>query len=261
MQLENTEGAFTSAAGELTNERLTTGSKNIDYLLGGGLELGAITQFYGGPGMGKTHLCHLLCVVLPSSFQVVYIDTERTFSERKIESMAKARGLSWENTLAKIKLKTPGWTGQQESDLDEVCSSIGNSSDSKVKLLIIDSMTFDYKGEYAERSRLAERASKFNIYMNKLHRLAVTKKIAVVITNHATNEPDENRRYGIAKPFGGNILSHGSRYIINLNGKPSGSVMATLTKSPCKGVQSLQIFIEDFGFIDARNRYLAEEKD
>jgi RecA/RadA recombinase len=122
-------------------------------------------------------------------------------------------------------------------------------------------VTFHYKGEYAERSRLAKRSERLNIYMHKLHHLAITKKIAVVITNHATNEPDEDFRYNIGKPYGGNVLSHGSRYIINLVGKPSGSVMATLTKSPINGPQSLQIFIENFGFIDAGNRYLTEEND
>jgi RecA/RadA recombinase len=89
-------------------------------------------------------------------------------------------------------------------------------------------MTFHYKGEYAERNMLAQRASKFNIYLHKLHRLAVTKKIAVVIMNHATNKPDENLRYSIPKPFGGNIMSHASKYMINLDGKGSGSIMATL---------------------------------
>jgi len=97
--------------------------------------------------------------------------------------------------------------------------------------------------------------------MNKLHRLAVTKKIAVVITNHATSQPDENLRYGIAKPFGGSIISHASRYIINLAGKASSSLRATLTKSPIKGPQTLQIFIDDCGFYDARNTYIAEEND
>ena len=97
--------------------------------------------------------------------------------------------------------------------------------------------------------------------MHKLHHLAITKKIAVVITNHATNEPDEDFRYNIGKPFGGSIISHASRYIINLAGKASGSVMATLTKSPVKGYQSLQIFIHDSGFYDARNRFLTEEND
>jgi Rad51 len=149
-------------------------------------------------------------------------------------------------------------------DGDQVCNSIGNSSDSKVKLLIIDSMIFHYKGEYSERSRLAERASKFNIYMYKLHHLAVTKKIVVVITNHATTQPDED--YGIPKPFGGNILSNASRCIINLGpaGKSRELISATLTKSTTRGLISLQILTADFGFYDAHNMFADEatsEKD
>ena len=64
-------------------ERLSTGSKNLDDLLSGGLETGAITQFYGASNTGKTHLCHLLCVVLPSPYQAIYIDTEGCFREEK----------------------------------------------------------------------------------------------------------------------------------------------------------------------------------
>ena len=74
-------------------ERLPTGSKHLDDLLSGGLETGEITQFYGPPNSGKTHLCHLLCVVLSSSYQAIYIYTEGTFRIEKIESIAKARGL------------------------------------------------------------------------------------------------------------------------------------------------------------------------
>jgi RecA/RadA recombinase len=49
-------------------ERLLTGSRHIDDLLSGGLEAGEISQFYGPPNSGKTHLCHLLCVLLPSQY-------------------------------------------------------------------------------------------------------------------------------------------------------------------------------------------------
>jgi DNA repair protein RadA len=57
------------AAAELKNEkveRLSTGSKNLDDLFGrdGSLETGAITQFYGTPGSGKTQLCYTICVML-----------------------------------------------------------------------------------------------------------------------------------------------------------------------------------------------------
>jgi DNA repair protein RadA len=92
-----TNNSFFRSAAEFSQrhrkERLSTGSKHLDDLLSGGLELGEITQFYGAPTAGKTHLCHFLCVVLPSQYQVIYIDTEGTFREEKIQSIAKARKL------------------------------------------------------------------------------------------------------------------------------------------------------------------------
>lgn len=41
---------------------LTSGSKNLDTLLGGGFETGAITEIFGEFRTGKTQLCHTLCV-------------------------------------------------------------------------------------------------------------------------------------------------------------------------------------------------------
>jgi DNA repair protein RadA len=193
--------------------------------------------------------------LLPHPFQVVYIDTEGTFREEKVKSIAKVRELKWENILANIQLKTPVYRGQQESCIDQVCSSIGNSTAaSRVKLLIIDSMTFHYKAEDSERSRLTKRAERLNIYMHKLHHLDITKKIALVITNHTTNEPHDDFRYSIPRPFGGNIIFHASNYIINLGaaGKALGSISITLTKSSTRCHQSLQILIEDFGFINTQ---------
>src|SRR5215467_4078124 len=78
---------------ELKQERLSTGSKNIDLLLDGGLECKAITQFYGASNVGKTHLCHLLCTVISSHYKSLYIDTQDGFSTMKIKSIAQARGL------------------------------------------------------------------------------------------------------------------------------------------------------------------------
>ena len=128
-------------------ERLSTGSKNLDDLLGAGLETGAITQFYGASNTGKTHLCHLLCVVLPSPYQAIYIDTEGGFREERIESIATARGLDHTNILPNIQVLQPKDSKQQESHIEDACSVI-KSSNSKVKLLIVDSMMFHYIAEY-----------------------------------------------------------------------------------------------------------------
>lgn len=41
---------------------LTTGSKELDKLLGGGIETGSITEVFGEFRTGKTQLCHTLAV-------------------------------------------------------------------------------------------------------------------------------------------------------------------------------------------------------
>lgn len=57
---------FTTAT-ELHQKRseliqLTTGSKELDRLLGGGIETGSITEVFGEFRTGKTQLCHTLAV-------------------------------------------------------------------------------------------------------------------------------------------------------------------------------------------------------
>ena len=42
--------------------QLTTGSKELDKLLGGGVETGSITEIFGEFRTGKTQLCHTLAV-------------------------------------------------------------------------------------------------------------------------------------------------------------------------------------------------------
>lgn len=41
---------------------LTTGSKELDRLLGGGIETGSITELFGEFRTGKTQICHTLAV-------------------------------------------------------------------------------------------------------------------------------------------------------------------------------------------------------
>ncbi|MEM3862166.1 MAG: helix-hairpin-helix domain-containing protein, partial [Thermoplasmatales archaeon] len=76
--------------------RLTTGSKALDELLGGGVETAAITEFFGEFASGKTQIMHQLAVnaTLPLeknglAGEVLFIDTENTFRPERIVQMAK----------------------------------------------------------------------------------------------------------------------------------------------------------------------------
>lgn len=70
---------------------LTTGSRELDKLLGGGIETGSITEMFGEFRTGKTQLCHTLAVAcqLPISQgggegKCLYIDTEGTFRPERL---------------------------------------------------------------------------------------------------------------------------------------------------------------------------------
>ena len=91
---------FTSAS-ELHLRRseiitITTGSKALDTLLGGGIETGSITEIFGEFRTGKTQLCHMLAVMcqLPTSLggaegKCLYIDTEGTFRPERLLAVAE----------------------------------------------------------------------------------------------------------------------------------------------------------------------------
>jgi DNA repair protein RadA len=70
-------------------EYIKTGSAALDSLFGGkGIETGAITEFYGHSGSGKTQICLSLCVMvqkLHPDNKAIYIDTEGKFRpERQV---------------------------------------------------------------------------------------------------------------------------------------------------------------------------------
>ena len=66
--------------------RCSTGSKNLNELLGGGIETQAMTELIGEYGVGKTQISLTLCVNVQIPVEqgglnanAVYIDTEGTF--------------------------------------------------------------------------------------------------------------------------------------------------------------------------------------
>lgn len=79
--------------------QLTTGSRELDKLLGGGLETGSITEIFGEFRTGKTQICHTLAVTcqLPVNMsggegKCLYIDTEGTFRPERLLAVRKAEG-------------------------------------------------------------------------------------------------------------------------------------------------------------------------
>ena len=108
-----TKGGFQTASTFFEQRKnivhLSTGSSQVDQLLGGGIETGSITEMYGEFRTGKTQLCHTLCVTcqLPvkdggGAGMAMYIDTEGTFRPERIVPISERYGLNTEQVLDNI---------------------------------------------------------------------------------------------------------------------------------------------------------------
>ena len=206
-------------------EKFSTGSSSLDNILGGGIETGSITQFYGGPGSGKSQICLTLCALLPNQYNVVYIDTEGKFRPERIEQILKERTLESTNALKRIHISKPADSQGMERAIDNVSNII--DSNAFIKLLIVDSIINHLTIEYQGRSELPLRQQKLNLLMSKLQKIATEKKVAVVITNHIQSDPTP---FHNELPVGGNILNFTSTHIVSLK-KNRNNTHACLIKS------------------------------
>jgi DNA repair protein RadA len=242
------------AAAELRSqqqERLRVGSKNLDNLFGGvGIETGAITHFYGPPGSGKTQLCYTICAMLLSQYYAIYIDTESTFRPERIESIVRARGLDPKNILQNIQVAKPLDSAQQESYIETTCSM----SNSKIKLLVVDSMTAHYRVDYAGRSKLPEKQQRLNKYMHMLLKIAQTNKVAVVVTNQMQSNPDDRVFGDKSMPVGGKIMLYASTHVVHLRRLKLDNYQAELDISPCYPRKVIGFMIDKRGVIDGDSR-------
>jgi len=216
--------------------RLSTGSKQLDELVGGGLETQTITEFYGEYGVGKSILCHQLAVnvQLPEGKGglngcALYIDTENTFRPEWIVRMAKALGLDPVETARKI-IYSEAFTSDHQILLLEKADSI--IQENNVKLIIVDSLTAHFRSEYLGREMLAERQQKLNNHLHRLVRLSRAFNACAVVTNQVMSKPDAFFAMAV-EPVGGHIVSHTSHTRIFLRRTASGPVrICRLVSSP-----------------------------
>ena len=169
--------------------RLSTGCKSLDELLMGGVETQAITEFAGDYGVGKTSICHKLSVMvqLPTSEgglngSALYIDTEGTFSARRIWQIADSLGLNVDEVLSRIIVSRVYSSDHQDLVLNHAFKLC---KDENVKLVVVDSVISHFRSEYIGREMLADRQQKLNNYLHRLLKLAEVYNLAAVVTNQA----------------------------------------------------------------------------
>ncbi len=214
---------------------LTTGSKSLDQLLGGGLETKAITELFGEFGSGKTQIVHQLCVTvqLPEEKgglgkHAFYIDTENTFRPERIAQMAEAYGLDPKETLKNIHVAR-AYNSNHQMLLVEKVKEL--SKEIPAGLLVIDSLTAHFRAEYVGRGALADRQQKLNKHMHDLLRWGDLNNGAICVTNQVSAKPDA--LFGDpTRPIGGHIVGHTATFRIYLRKSKGEKRIARLIDSP-----------------------------
>ena len=235
--------------------KCSTGSKNLDKLLGGGIETQAITEFIGEFGTGKTQICLTLSVIaqLPPekgglNGNVVYMDTEGTFIPERVFEIANALGLDPHKTLGNVFLARTYNSNHQGFLIDHLPKFCPENN---VKLVIVDSMIGHFRGEYIGRETLSERQQALNSQLHRLLRLTQAFNLPVVVTNQVQANPtqffgDPN------KPTGGNVMAHACTHRVYLRKGGKGTRIVTIIDSPCLPESKTRFKITEKGIEDVQ---------
>ncbi len=242
----------------LNTKKITTGSRSLDDLLGGGIETKTITEFFGEFGTGKTQICHQLAVnvQLPidkgglstqdRTAKAVYIDTEGTFRWERIEFMSKRWGLNPDQVMENILYIRAINSDHQMAIVDELFNIVPKEN---IKLVVVDSVTSHFRAEYPGRENLAARQQKLNRHLHQLSKLAEIYDVAVVVTNQVMARPDVF--YGDpTQAVGGHVLYHAPGVRVQLRKSRGNKRIARVVDAPHLPEGEAVFVISEYGIAD-----------
>ncbi|KAJ4848120.1 recombinase rad51 [Turnera subulata] len=254
---------FTSAS-QLHAQRLeiiqiTSGSRELDKILEGGIETGSITEIYGEFRSGKTQLCHTLCVTcqLPldqggGEGKAMYIDAEGTFRPQRLLQIADRFGLNGADVLENVAYARAYNTDHQSRLLLEAASMM---VETRFALMIVDSATALYRTDFSGRGELSARQMHLAKFLRSLQKLADEFGVAVVITNQVVAQVDGSAIFAgpQIKPIGGNIMAHASTTRLALRKGRGEERICKVISSPCLAEAEARFQISAEGVTDVKD--------
>jgi len=216
-------------------KKLTTGSKSLDDLLGGGVETQAITEFYGEYRVGKTQIAFTLAITVQLSEEkgglngrCLFIDTEGTFRPERLIPIAQRFELDPDDALDNIMVARVFSTEQQIRAIRNARKII---KEKNIKLIVEDSLTALFRSEYIGIDQLAVRQQRLNVHLHDLARLAWAFNIAVIVTNQVVANPATFIGPQISA-IGGHIVAHHVTHRIHLRKAKGDKRIAKVEDSP-----------------------------
>jgi len=182
---------------------------SIDHMMGGGVEKGTLTQFYGPPGSGKTNIALNLTVqTAKNGKKVIYIDTEGGISIERIKQLS---GNDFDDLASRIIVFEPTTFKEQNETLNKIEYLI-ESKKEVIDVIILDSAVALYRLKEGNSQQFNR---ELGMQMALLSKIARKHNVAVIITNHIYSVFDDNGHSSI-EPVGGTILKYWSKTMVEL---------------------------------------------
>ena len=205
--------------------KISLDCKELDEFLGGGLEGGTTTQFYGQDGAGKSILCGIAAIQaqLPvkeggAGKRALYIESEGSFRARRIETICTERDLDVERFLTGIEVLSPSNMKELTLHVEQLQGRVGRDN---IGIIILDSISSLMRLETSGRGDFSYRAEHSNRILGMLRSIARTYSVPVIITSQITTDMDA--QFGDdQKAYGGTALAHAATYTIKIH-KPKGA--------------------------------------
>jgi len=184
---------------------LSSGSKNIDNILGKGFQSKSMYLIFGSNKTGKTQLCHQLCIqAYKNNYHLIYFDTENTFRPERIKQFANSYKLNFNEILKTILVSKI----MSNDALILKLNNLGNTlKASPIKVILIDSINNHYRLDQGDENTSFEKAkTNFLKVLEKLN--SISRDFNLIIIATAQISPSFNKNSIIKeKPVGNQFLN------------------------------------------------------
>jgi len=244
--------------------RISTGSRNLDNIIGGGFESNSITELIGEKNVNITDFIHILTVNAKkqnSNNKIIFFDLENNFNKEKIISLAKEMNINRKNCLGNIILIN------EVDTFDDLMSKLNEISEnnqcSECSLLIIDSLITIFQKIFKEtlihKSQINnELGNKYDIesklgkILTILKRISILYNMAIIITRIINDDENKNAQNDLIKsdPNIEIILNYECKTRLKFKKLKNDKIKCIVLNSPMISEQDCKFIITEKGIID-----------
>ena len=244
--------------------RISTGSRNLDNIIGGGFESNSITELIGEKNVIITDFIHILTVNAKKqnpNNKIIFFDLENNFNKEKIISLAKEMNINRKNCLGNIILINEVDTFD---DLMRKLNEISeNNQCSECSLLIIDSLITIFQKLFKEtlihKSQINnELGNKYDIesklgkILTILKRISILYNMAIIVTRIINDDENMNAQNDLIKsdPNIEIILNYECKTRLKFKKLKNDKIKCIVLNSPMISKQDCKFIITEKGIID-----------